>query len=436
MTWFIGLALVSALHVPALHVPDPHVPAPHIQAAPPAQQAQSREVVAEVRVHGNQIVTDVEVLEIAGVTIGGPFTDAVLADATKRLRDSGKFESVDVLKRFASIEDASRIIVVIIVNEGPVRIVMPGTPGGAPQVKKRNFISNLMFVPVLEGSDGYGLTYGARIAYPKALGSNSRMSFPMTWGGTKRIGVEVDRTFAKGPISRIEVGTVVQRRRNPAYDEQDDRTRGWARAQKSLGQVRVGTTGSWQQVSFGAIKDNFSSFGADVTVDTRADPVLPRNAVLVTATADRLWFTGGSALTRTRVDATGYIGLFGQHVLIVRVMRESANEAEPLYLRSILGGWATVRGYETGFLTGDHMASATVEWRAPVRTPLKFGKIGVSAFVDYGTAWDHGQSFKNQPLYRGVGGTVWFSVASFRLGMAVGYGRFGTHFHFSGGLGF
>ena len=84
-----------------------------------------REVVADVLVHGNQIVPDAEVRSLAGIVAGSPFSDALLAEITKRLKDSGKFESIDVVKRFASIEDASRIIIVIIVSEGPVRIVMP-----------------------------------------------------------------------------------------------------------------------------------------------------------------------------------------------------------------------------------------------------------------------------------------------------------------------
>jgi hypothetical protein len=48
------------------------------------------EVVADVRVHGNQIVSDEDVLKIAGVTIGAPYSDALLAEITKRLKDSGK----------------------------------------------------------------------------------------------------------------------------------------------------------------------------------------------------------------------------------------------------------------------------------------------------------------------------------------------------------
>jgi len=398
---------------------------------------QAPEVVSDVRVHGNQIVPDDEVLKIAGVTIGAPYSDALLAEVTKRLKDSGKFESIDVLKRFASIEDASRIVVVIIVNEGPVRIVMPSDPGGTPVVKKRTFVSNLMFVPVLEGQDGYGLTYGARIAYPKPIGPNSRISFPFTWGGTKRLAVELDRTFSSGPFSRIEFGTAVQRRQNPAYEETDDRLRGWARAQRVMGPFRAGGSASWQRVNFGLTRDAFTSVGADLTLDTRENPVLPRNAVLVTTSADRLLFESGGELTSYRVDANGYIGIGGQHVLVLHFLTEVADQAEPLYLRSILGGFSTVRGFETGFLTGDKMAAGSIEWRIPVRSPMRFGKIGVTAFFDAGTAYDHGQAFSDQPIYKGVGGSAWISVASFRLSMAVGYGfGSGTHVHFSGGIGF
>jgi outer membrane protein assembly factor BamA len=407
-------------------------------ASPPAQvQTPVKEVVAEIRVHGNQIVPDAEVVELAGVVVGVPFTEAVIASATRRLRDSGKFESIDVLKRFASIEDASRIIIVIIVNEGPVRIVMPGVAGAAAQIKKRTFFRNLMFVPVLEAQDGYGFTFGARVAYPKAIGPNSRMSFPMMWGGTKRIGVEVDRTFTSGPFSRIEFGGVLQRRRNPAFDENDDRQRLWGRAQRFMGPVRTGVTGGWQDVSFGERHDRITSVGVDVTLDTRENPALPRNAVLVTALAERLFFDEGEAFTRTRVDAFGYIGLFGQHVLVVHAVHDTANHPLPLYLRPILGGTATLRGFKTGFMTGDTLAAGSIEWRAPISSPLNFGKLGVSAFVDAGAAWDRGQSLRDQRFRRGVGGSVWFSVASFRLSVAVARGLgSGLRAHFSGTLGF
>jgi outer membrane protein assembly factor BamA len=410
-----------------------------LQVPPPAQaQAQQpHEVIADVMVHGNQIVPDAEVRSLAGLVVGSAFNDAMLAEVTKRLKDSGKFESIDVVKRFASIEDASRIIVVIIVSEGPVRIVMPADQGVPVEVKKRSFIRNLMFVPMLEATDGYGLTAGARIAYPKPIGENSRLSFPITFGGTKRVGIELDENLTHGPFSRVEFGGALQQRHNPAYDQQDNRARFWARGMRAMGPIRAGGTVGRQEVEFGGNRDAFTSAGLDVTLDTRDNPALPRNAVLATAAAEVLYFDAGQTVVRTRTEATGYIGLFGQHVLIVRALREDADSSQPPYLRSILGGFWTLRGFKTGFLTGDTLVSGTVEWRVPISAPLRIGKFGVSAFCDWGTAYDHGESLSDQPIYKGVGGTAWFAVASVRLALAVARGiGASTRVHFSGTVGF
>lgn len=401
-------------------------------------QTPAREVIAEVRVHGNQVVPDVEVLRLAGVVIGAPFTDTTIAEITARLRDSRKFESVEVLKRFASIEDPSRIVVVIIASEGPVRVTDSLLPGGNPQVVQRGVWRNLMFIPILDLEDGYGVTFGARIAYPHPIGPRSRLSSPLTWGGMKRAGVELDRTFTRGPFSRIEFGAGVQRRRNPAYDEDDDRRRVWARAERATGPFRMGATVNWQRVAFGAIKEDMRSLALDGAIDTRLDPVLPRNAVFVSASIERFYFSSGApALNRTRVDARAYIGFIGQQVLVVRGLREAACRPEPIYLRSLLGGWSNLRGFETGFLTGDTLVAASVEWRAPITSPLSVGKLGISLFADWGTAYDKGQRFSDQTLHQGLGGSLWFSVAAFRLSVGVAHGRdAGTRVNFGGGLTF
>ena len=81
--------------------------------------ANRAEVIAEIRVHGNHVTSDDEVAE-----------DRRRHDrrAVRRRRRSPTSRSgsrtrassttIDVLKRFASIEDPSKIAVVIIVNEG------------------------------------------------------------------------------------------------------------------------------------------------------------------------------------------------------------------------------------------------------------------------------------------------------------------------------
>ena len=290
------------------------------------------------------------------------------------------------------------------------------------------------------------LAFGVRIAYPQPIGTHSRLSFPLSWGGTRRAGVELDRTFQSGPISRIEFGGAIQNKRNPAYDIRDGRDRVWARAEKVFGPLRLGTTGGHQRVSFAEVTDFFQTIAADVTLDTRLDPVLPRNAVYVNASIEHVMFGDtsttlppgeGTALNRTRVDARGYLGLFGQQVLVGRVLHEDVNRPAPLYLRSLLGGWSNLRGFEAGFRTGDTLLATSLEWRMPITSPLSFGKLGVSAFVDWGTAYDHGQPLKGQVWDRGIGGAGWLTVAAFRMSVGVAYGKgYGTRVNFGGGLTF
>ena len=59
----------------------------------------------------------------------------------------------------------------------------------------------------------------------------------------------------------------------------------------------------------------------------------------------------------------------------------------------------------------------------PLTSPLRFGRAGVSAFADVGTAYDDGERLADQALKEGYGGSVWFSAAFFRMNLAVAHGR-------------
>jgi outer membrane protein assembly factor BamA len=413
------------------------VSGPRPQTQGPSVDQQAQETIAEVRVHGNHISTDDEILKIAGITIGAPFTATTIADVRKRLRDSGKFDDVDVLKRFASIEDMSKIVVVVIVNEGPVRIDVPEQPDQPIQVLKRRGFRNLMFLPIFEFEDGYSGTFGVRFALVNIGGERGRLSFPLTMGGTRRAGVEYDRTFTRGPLSRVEVGTNIQRRKNPGFDVFDRRERVWVRAERSFWRVRTGVTGMWQHVHFAPLEDTLQSLTADIVLDTRLDPLLPRNAVYAAASWERIEFESGGQADRTRVDARGYLGLIGQTVLVARAVREDANRPLPPYLKSLLGGWSSLRGFAAGAFIGDIAVSGSLELRVPLTTPLSVGKIGVSAFIDAGKAYDKGTFFDDVELERGVGGSVWLTAGPLKVSFSVarGLGR-GTRVNFGGGLSF
>jgi outer membrane protein assembly factor BamA len=433
----IGLAVLGLMAVMTCQAPAVGLAPPALASLLPSarrQESDARERIAEIRVHGNLIVPTDQVISLAGANVGDPFGPTTLEDVTARLRASKQFDQVEVLKRFASIEDASRIALVIIVNEGPVRLTSGS--GGFTIVRRRG-LRNLMFLPVLEAEDGYGVTYGARLALAGAAGPRSRVSFPLTWGGRKEAGVELDRPLARGPFTRVLAGATLHRRRNPAFLENDDRGEVRGRAERASGPLRAGATLGWQHVSFAGTRDTFWSAGGDVAFDTRRDPVLPRNAVLATASWERLTFGSGGSVQRSRLEGRGYLGLIGQHVLAVRVLRESASGPLPPYLKSLLGGWSNLRGFRAGALAGDTLLAGSLELRVPLSSPLQLVKLGASVFLDAGTAYDAGQQLRDQTLRRGIGVGIWATATVFHIGVSVAHGQGAdTRVNFGGGLSF
>ena len=84
--------------------------------SPPAPAAAGRAVqdgaagaatIAELRVQGNVLTPDDEIIRAAGIAVGVPFDADTLESVAARLRADGRFKSVEVLKRFASISDPS-----------------------------------------------------------------------------------------------------------------------------------------------------------------------------------------------------------------------------------------------------------------------------------------------------------------------------------------
>jgi outer membrane protein assembly factor BamA len=299
-----------------------------------------------------------------------------------------------------------------------------------------------MVLPIIDSEDGYGLRYGAQLAYPSVLGARSRLAFPLTWGGEKLAGAEIEQNFDKGPLTRVEFGTSFGRRTNPFYKLDDDRARVWARAEKAAGPLHLGGGAGWEHVSFGGATDTVRSIGGDVTVDTRLDPVLPRNAIYAVAGVERLQFGAGGAsaaggTTRTRLEARGYIGVVGQNIVVLRVVREDASRSLPPYLKPLLGGLSNLRGFEAGSFAGDTLVATSAELLIPLTSPLDIGKLGVSFFVDAGRVYDKGARLGDQPFKKGVGGSVWLTAPVLRINLAVAHGLgAGTRVNFGIGLAF
>lgn len=392
---------------------------------------QPRETITAIEVHGNTVTPDDEIRKIAGLTAGASFEPATLEDAAARLRSSKRFQRVEVLKRFASIADPSQILVVVIVDEGAVHIQTTDDPSQpARVVRDRNL--KLMFLPILSHEDGYGTAYGVQVTRREPAGTQSRLSMPITWGGDKRAAVEFDKIFGSVAVGRVFAGGSISRRTIPFFEQDDDKTRVWLRGERDVApHLRVGATAAAEHDSFAALHDSFAQLGADVTYDSRVDPVLPRNAVFARAAWDRFSFTGTEVgadqpipgINRLEVDARGYVGLVGQNVLAVRAFKTDSDASLPPYLRPLLGGLANLRGFAAGTAAGDTLVSTSAELIVPLTSPLSIGKVGVTAFVDRATVYDKDAQLAGQSWKEGIGGSVWFSAAFLRVNVVVAHGR-------------
>ena len=411
------------------------------------------QVVAGIQFQGNTATPDDEMRRLAGVQIGMPFEETTPAVVAERLRKAKHFDRIEVLKRYASIADPSQIMLVIIVDEGPVKIVMTGDPENPTRIVRKRW-PNLLVLPILRREDGYGITAGVRLGLPDKFGRQSRITFPLMWGGTKSGGIDVEKRLSDGFFDRITTGFTVSRRRNLTYDVDDDRAAATVRAERELKrQLRFGVSGGWQRASFKGVADHFAQAGADVRYDTRVDPILPRDAVFLRASVEQMAFGNAplpisddpkqylgyrGSLTRVDLDARGYVGLpFTQSVLALRGFRVDASRPLPPYMQPEIGGLGTLRGFPAGYAAGDTMVTMSAEVIVPLNSPLKRGRFGVSAFTDRGAIYDKGESLSDQTMLVGYGGSVWFAATFFRLNVAVAHGSgVGTRPHVSGTITF
>jgi outer membrane protein assembly factor BamA len=379
--------------------------------------------LASVQIQGNQLTPDSEILQLAGIEIGMPVAPDVADVVARRLRDSSRFESVEVLRRFASIADPSQIALVILVDEGAVTLATGDDGGNGSRLRRRRG-PRLMYWPILDYEDGRGLTYGVRISRPSALGDDSRVMFPLSLGARKSAAAELQKDFGLDGMWRVQGGLSFVRREHLYFELDEDRTRGWGRLERALGrQFRAGAILSTESVTMFDVDDRMDRVGADVTYDTRIDPWLARNAVMARAAWDHLSFGVAPSAQRIDLEAAGYLGVPGQSVLVVRAQRRDSNHRLPAYERPLLGGASTLRGYGAGSSIGDTMTAASIELRVPLTSPLSIGKAGVSAFTDLGTIYDKGRRLRDQAWKQGTGGSFWISATVFRFSLSVAHGR-------------
>jgi hypothetical protein len=403
--------------------PVERAPVEPVEPLEPVEPVQTAEVIRELRVHGNASVLDADVITLAGLSIGQAVTAETLTAVEGRLKQSGKFESVEVRKRYRSLTDASDVAILLIVHE------KPGTfsAGGVIQRRSRplgQVGDKLMFLPIVNYADGYGLTYGGRMSTIGLLGAGERLSVPLTWGGTRRAALEADRTFKRGPITRVESSVGIWQRENPRFEIDDQRVELKGRAERRVARVlKGGISASRSAVDYGDVNDELWTLGVDAAIDTRADPNFPRNAVYlgtgwtglhVKSVADRIDLYS--------TDARGYAGLLGQAVGAVRAQYTTASSRLPDYERLLLGGESTLRGFGAGTFDGDRLLVTSAEVRVPLTSVLNSARLGIIGFFDSGKAWDATQRAADGTWHHGVGGGVFLIAPLVRLNLDLAHG--------------
>jgi hypothetical protein len=433
----------TKIRIPKLDLPpDPPLPDdieqdPH---GPVALDDPQAEVVIEIVVHGNAYLRDDEVLRLAGVKVGQTLAPDGLREIEQRLKASDHFETIEVKKRYRSLDDSgSDVALILLVHEKP-GLTSETVPEAPRWETWARFKKRLMFLPILGYDDGYGFTYGGRVSTIGLLGARERLSVPATWGGTRRIALEAERTFKSGPLSRIESTFGIWQKENPRFEIDDQRVEWTARAERSFARmIRTGVRTSWSTVEFGAIDDDLRTFGADVALDTRGDPAFPRNAVVLGAGWTALDVKSlDQPIQRYTSEARGYLGVIRQAVLAGRIQYSAADRTLPPYERLLLGGSSTLRGFATGTFDGDRMLVTSAELRVPITSVLSGAKLGVTAFMDASKIFDAGQKLKDAAWHQGAGGGVFLiaTIVRINLDVARGLKNGDTRVHLSSGFSF
>src|SRR4051812_28227880 len=427
-----GMPPAAPMAPVALQAPDRPERGPFV-----GEVQQPVETIHEIRVHGNAEVTDEDVIRLAGIAVGDTVGADAVSNIEKRLKDSDRFETVEVRKRYRSLDDPTDVAIVLVVHERPG--VTSAASGGIQSTSGpwRRVTSRLMFFPIVNYADGYGFTYGGRVSAIDLLGAGERLSVPLTWGATKRAALEAERGFKQGPVSRLFGSFGIWNRENPHFDIDDQRVELKGRAERQFAHMfRVGVDASRSTVEFGDLNDDLWTLGTDAAFDTRRDPSFPGNAVYLGAGWSALNVHGAERINRYQTDARGYLRVIRQSVVAGRVQYFTTDATLPPYERLLLGGSANLRGFSTGTFIGDRMLVTSGELRVPLTSVLHGAKLGVSAFMDVSKIGEFGASFKDADWHRGAGGGLFIIAPLIKLNFDIAHGFDGGGTRLNLGTGF
>ena len=400
------------------------------------------ETIAEIRIHGNLSLPDAEVIALTGVSLGAAAGPDLEETVRQRLEASGRFETVDVRRRYRSLTATDQVALVIVVRERPgARFSNPLMRAFAAAGRR------LMVAPILDHREGYGVAYGALTSFVDTFGPGSRLSVPATWGGHKRIALEMEAPIRGPVIDRLRAGGSRGRRRHPYFDMDVDRARFAVAAQRGLPRgFRMDGEAAWEEARFAGRSDRFVRAAAYLDYgDYRETPAgARRNTVVVRTGIERLAFAGrAGAILRPRLDARAYRAVGRQAVLAARFFFAGASAPLPPYERALLGGspaaGGTLRGWPAGVAVGDRIAAASIELRLPVTSVLSEGRIGLRFFYDTAATYAADRQIRDAVFREGAGVGVFFLPPRFGFPISIdiaGDLAGGVRTHASAGFGF
>ncbi len=388
--------------------------------------APSERRIDSIRVHGNHETPDPDVLQIAAIAPGDPFGDGDAELIKKRLTSSGRFAEVDIRVRYRGLDESSDVALVIVVRE------------------KRSVPSRFMVGPIFKLSDEYGITIGANLALVDLFTEGGRLSFPLSWGGERRVAIRGDFPLQKLGQGRtthhIRFFTDRERTVNPHFDIPDNRFKIGAGLTSRLRFLSLGFEGDWTDVSFEPWEERFVTLGASAIIDTRVDASVPGDAVYLGIGWRHYFFQEGVErpdVNRLSFDLRGYKRLIGRSLLAAQFYTHLSDSPLPAYEQPFLGGGATLRGTKAGRFIGDNIAHGTVELRLPLTSPLSFYRAGVHFFYDTGAVFDNGQRLRDSEFHHGVGVGCFLRIAVIGVRADVGWDlEGGTRFHVGSGFRF
>ena len=398
-----------------------------VLAAPAAASqpfsSEGAETLVDLRVHGNHSIPDEEVLALAGVAVGDTVAPDLIETVTRRLDASGRFETVEVRKRYRSLTATDRVALVIVVRERVGAAIRNRLVRAAVRLLRHS-----MVLPLLRYDEGYGVSYGARVSLLDVAGRGSRLSVPATWGGDRRASVELDLPLRGRVVDRLTASGSRGRRLHPALGLADDRTTVHIGIRRLLPRgFRVHAAAARDDVRFGPARDRLTRLSAGVAYGSPMISNFARDEAAVEAWIERIAIEGRPApIRRPRIDARAYIGAVGQSVVAARLQYAGASARLPPYEQPLLGGSATLRGWPVGARMGDRLLAASIEVRLPMTSPIATGDAGVRFFFDRASVWDVGIGLGDADFLDGAGVGVFVAAPMVHLHLDVAHDLVGA----------